>query len=480
MHVLRRSQLAVTVQLSFFLQLRHITSAQVGKGKATLFVLSYDDYIQLCRSYTADANLVIETIVGRIISSDKQDPEEKSVHSEMTKNTKQAANTKAAKRIHQAIQRQTQINTAKLLDAAVKNDVGTAKQLLNSGIVSAQDTASDGRAALHIASTCGHVEMVSHLLDDFKADPSATDGYGETPLDAAVRAAHMDIVNLLSSAGAPSIRPSVEYQLQLMASALSGDIATLKLLRAAGMNFACTTSSGKTVLHVAAHGNQLEVVKYLLTLPEVKLDTLDDRGCCPVWEAARLGYSNVVRLFKEAGAKHELKHGPEVCQKALVNDAAWLKVLFDLELEFQFRVRCHRHADPSCCSVRGLGVHAVEGCSQVPSKCRVRKGRRLCTALLWSVPTKRVPPYLNTPGAKRCARRWTFMALHHTTWPSEWGSKLSLFCCGRVVPFKGKTPSWKELKPKSYLGSKQRRELSWNMTCKRPLPRSQRSLPPSS
>ena len=373
---------ATPVQLSFFLQLRHITGAQVGKGRATLFVLSYDDYIQLSRSYTADASLVIETIVGKIISGDKQDPEEKSMHSEATKLTHQSAaagDTKASNRIDQAIQRQTQINIAKLMDAVVKNDVDTAKQLLYSGTVSAEDTASDGRSALHIACTCGHTQMVVQLMDDFKADPSVLDSYGETPLDAAVRAAHMDIVNLLASGGAPAIHSTTHYQLQLMAAALSGNIATLKLLRAAGMDFSCTASAGKTVMHVAAHANQVDVVKYLLTLPEVKLDTLDDRGCCPVWEAARLGYSGVVHLFKEAGAKHKLKHGAEVCQRALVNDAAWLKLLFDLELEFQFRVRFHR----SALAIASLSLTAPRTSDSFPSAGHARGNTTALRCTRW-------------------------------------------------------------------------------------------------
>ena len=54
--------------MSFFLRLRHFTSAIVGKAAATLFRLSHDDYAQLAATYVDDAGALASFVIGILIS----------------------------------------------------------------------------------------------------------------------------------------------------------------------------------------------------------------------------------------------------------------------------------------------------------------------------------------------------------------------------------------------------------------------------
>lgn len=58
-------------EASFFFRLRHINTAVVAEGSTMLFVLSYDDYQQLCSAYVNDAAAVMDIIIDLVNDSGK-------------------------------------------------------------------------------------------------------------------------------------------------------------------------------------------------------------------------------------------------------------------------------------------------------------------------------------------------------------------------------------------------------------------------
>ena len=59
----------------------------------------------------------------------------------------------------------------------------------------------DGRTALHIACSEGHLAVVKYLITN-GASVHARDRYGHVPLDDAIRFNHHDVIEMLIRAGA--------------------------------------------------------------------------------------------------------------------------------------------------------------------------------------------------------------------------------------------------------------------------------------
>ncbi|KAJ8393086.1 hypothetical protein AAFF_G00067690 [Aldrovandia affinis] len=85
-----------------------------------------------------------------------------------------------------------------ILLAAYRGDVQSLRRYFLSGAdVNALDY--DGRSALHVAASEGHVEVVRFLIENAGAQPSANDRWGNTALQEAVRSNHAQTVQLLNN-----------------------------------------------------------------------------------------------------------------------------------------------------------------------------------------------------------------------------------------------------------------------------------------
>ncbi|KAG5839634.1 hypothetical protein ANANG_G00207000 [Anguilla anguilla] len=83
-----------------------------------------------------------------------------------------------------------------ILLAAYRGDVQSLRRYFLSGAdLNAVDY--DGRSALHVAASEGHVEVIKFLIENAGANPLANDRWGNTALQEAVRSNHVQTVQLL-------------------------------------------------------------------------------------------------------------------------------------------------------------------------------------------------------------------------------------------------------------------------------------------
>lgn len=107
---------------------------------------------------------------------------------------------------------------------------------------------------------------VDRLLHEEVADPNYMNANGETPLVAACRRGHLEIVESLCNAGADIEQHSGDECINpVFAAADAGSIDVIERLSAMGADIHKPISNGATPLHVASFKGHLDVVRLLCT-----------------------------------------------------------------------------------------------------------------------------------------------------------------------------------------------------------------------
>ena len=164
--------------------------------------------------------------------------------------------------------------------AAQKGHLDVIKLLLDRG-ADVNMSNNEGWTSLHLAAQNGHFEVVELLLSR-GADFTMTDNYGWTPLDAAAEKSHLGVVQLLLNGGDSVLSPCqpVEEPLGsrfdintlggphgsiINTAAYTGHLEMLQMLvENYKANIFATDWLGRTPLHVAARGGNLDCMNYLL------------------------------------------------------------------------------------------------------------------------------------------------------------------------------------------------------------------------
>ena len=165
--------------------------------------------------------------------------------------------------------------------------------LLEMDAMDARDTA--GRTALHLAASMGNLGVVRALLDveGGSSDPRRTDYQGQTPVHAAARGGHNEVVGeLVMLDGMREANP------QMMSS--GSDSGRCRRQHSSPVNH--KDQDGNTPLHLAAAGGHTDVIRALeRTAVSVALDlsVANNDGWTPLQLAALKGHTEaVMRLLK--------------------------------------------------------------------------------------------------------------------------------------------------------------------------------------
>jgi len=212
-----------------------------------------------------------------------------------------------------------------LLFAARGGHVDVARRLLAAG-APVDDAAADGTSALVVAAHSGHTGLALHLLDA-GADPNRM-GSGYAALHIAIRRGDAPLVKALLARGAdpdarlvkptPARRLSDDVSLPrplvgttpLWLAASYGHVEIVRLLTAAGATVAATANDGSTPLLAAIGRNAsaaLAVATHLLDLG-ADVNALDENGNTALHRAASAGLDEVVRVLAARGARLEARN----------------------------------------------------------------------------------------------------------------------------------------------------------------------------
>ncbi|XP_067650426.1 ankyrin repeat domain-containing protein 50-like [Haliotis asinina] len=126
-----------------------------------------------------------------------------------------------------------------------------------------------GYKVLHWGCSGGHLDVVKYLLSLCILDINSRANIGKTPLMKAAHEDHTDIVELLVRKGA---------------------------------NVLQVDGTGSNVLHWACSGGHLDVVKYLLSLCVLDINSRAQGGRTPLMEAAFKEHRDIVELLVRKGA----------------------------------------------------------------------------------------------------------------------------------------------------------------------------------
>eukprot|EP00736_Rhodelphis_marinus_P010665 Rmarinus@m.2341 len=185
-----------------------------------------------------------------------------------------------------------------LMYACSEGDLDRVKLHIDNG-VRADCTGYAKRTPLHVAASCGHLDVVKYLANK-AGDINPIDEYGTYPLEDAMRRGHVQVQEYLSSRGG---KLSPERVAEVLCWAASrDDVEQLRKLLTGGTDLSICDGEYRTCLHIAAAGGHLSSVDFLLNIPDLDVSPVDHMGCTPYDDAVRHGHSVVALLLKERGS----------------------------------------------------------------------------------------------------------------------------------------------------------------------------------
>jgi ankyrin repeat protein len=172
-------------------------------------------------------------------------------------------------------------------------------------------------AALLLSSKHGHLAVVEFLMDTAGASAEVTDADGVTPLLWAQRRNHQHVVHYLKSALIAEFKRngrrvlSSDIKNQFLQAARHGALDSIQLLiQQHGYSILqpvdIWNDRGHNALHLAASNDQLETVRFLLTMAGANVEATENNGYTPLHCACMNGNLETVNyLVGVAGANVE-------------------------------------------------------------------------------------------------------------------------------------------------------------------------------
>ncbi|XP_067660904.1 ankyrin repeat domain-containing protein 50-like [Haliotis asinina] len=158
------------------------------------------------------------------------------------------------------------------------------------------------RTPVMVAAKYGHKEVVK-LLVNHGANLLQSDKRGDNILHLVCFAGHSDIVKYILSLNSVNINSrGWKGRTPVMVAAERGHKEVVELLVNHGVNLSLCKRSGSNILHLACCVGHFDVVKYVLSLNSVDINSRGWKGRTPVMVGAKHGHKEVVKLLVNHGA----------------------------------------------------------------------------------------------------------------------------------------------------------------------------------
>ena len=161
---------------------------------------------------------------------------------------------------------------------------------------------------LHYAARLGFRDLAEHLIAEHPEHVNAKDGYQATPVHAAARGGHADIVSLLVDHGADVDGRQKYDQTALYLASIEGKVEAGQCLLDRGADINSRTHVNETPLFQAVYYGQVEFARMLLERG-ASTNAFDTRfGLTPLLLAVYKGNIQAMRLL--------LKHGADINERS--------------------------------------------------------------------------------------------------------------------------------------------------------------------
>ncbi|XP_067668335.1 ankyrin repeat domain-containing protein 50-like [Haliotis asinina] len=181
------------------------------------------------------------------------------------------------------------------------------KYILLQDLVDINSLGHEKKSPVLIAGEQGHTEVVE-LLVKHGADLSLREKSGSNTLHRACYYGQFDVVKHILSLNRVDINcRGYMKRTPVMVAAEQGYKKIVELLVNHGADLSLREQSGSNILHNACYRGQFDVVKYILSLNRVRINSRGYMKRTPVMVAAEHGYKTVVELLVNHGADLSLR-----------------------------------------------------------------------------------------------------------------------------------------------------------------------------
>jgi ankyrin repeat protein len=171
----------------------------------------------------------------------------------------------------------------------------------------------DAKTPLYYAARCGFSNLVEQLIVKHPQHVDAIGGYHATPAVAALAGRHFQVAQVLHSNGSSVDSRGYKGVSPLHSAVFYEDLEMVQVLLDYGVDVNAQDDSGDTPLGFASRYaqqgrfNDPRVVRLLLDHDADTNGTLEGGELTPLYQASKLGRTEIVRVLVEYGASIEVK-----------------------------------------------------------------------------------------------------------------------------------------------------------------------------